>query len=90
MAEPVRVSCPEGEWKKVATNVITGQVKKINGKPYKYLETYRMTGSSAPALQTEGVTIFLNTNSEEISASAAIDVYIMAVGEDGEVRVDIP
>ena len=89
MANPVIVDCPEGEWTSVATNVTTGQIKKIGKKPNLYLETYRMTGNAAPTSQTEGAPAFQISDSEQISATAGIDVYIMAVGADGRVRVDL-
>jgi hypothetical protein len=90
MANPVQVFCPRNTWKRVAQNVTVGQIKKLNKKPANYLETYRDTGQTAPTDQTEGVPIFLQNNYEGISASSAIDIYIMAVGKDGKVRVDLP
>ena len=89
MANPVSVPCTAGEWTPVAINVTTGQIKKLDSRPNLYLETYRMTGGDVPASRSEGVPIFLGTNAETISAAAAIDVYIMAIGADGRVRVDL-
>jgi hypothetical protein len=89
MANPVIVSCPSGEWTKVATNVTAGQIKKLKTDPNKYLETYRTSGDPVPTETLEGVPIFLENFSETISASAGIDIYIMAVGANGSVRVDL-
>lgn len=90
MANPVTIICPEDEWKKVASSVTIGQVKKLSKKPSLYLETYRTAGATAPTSITEGAIIFRENDYESISASAAIDVYIMARGNDGKVRVDLP
>lgn len=89
MANPVLVNCAIGVWTPVAVNVTTGQIKKLDSRPNLYFETYCMTGNPAPTSRAEGVPMFQNSNAEEISASAAIDVYIMAVGADGRVRVDV-
>jgi hypothetical protein len=88
MANPERVNCIADIWTKVATNVTSGQVNKLDKKPGLYLQTYRMTGGAAPTNQNEGVPIFINSVSEEIAAASGIDVYIMAVGNSGVVRVD--
>lgn len=89
MADPTRVTCTANTWKKVASNVTSGQVGKLNKRPNLYLQTYRMSGNAAPTSGTEGIPVFVNSDSEEISAAAGIDIYIMAVGNDGEVRVDV-
>ncbi len=90
MANPVTVSCTQNEWQIVALNVTAGNVKRLISSPNKYLETYRMTGNPAPTSRAEGIPIFLNGVSEVIESAAAIDVYIMAIGADGSVRVDLP
>lgn len=89
MANPVIKNCNANEWTKVATNVTIGQINRLDKKPNLYLQTYRMAGADAPTEQTEGVPLFVQSDSEEISSSAGIDVYIMAVGDNGEVRVDV-
>ena len=89
MANPVFVDCLDGVWTLVAENVTAGQVKRADKKPGAYLETYRMHNGAVPTSQIDGVPCFHNSDSELISATAGIDVYIMAVGNDGKVRVDI-
>jgi hypothetical protein len=90
MANPLIVDCPKEVWTKVATDVVTGQVHKKSEEPELYLHTYRLTGEAAPTIRTEGVEIFIYENlSENISALAGIDVYVMPIGEDGKVRVDL-
>lgn len=89
MANPVTVDCPQDTWTIVAQNVTAGQIKMLTKGPV-YLETYRMTGEDAPTESSEGVAIFLDTYAEVISASAAIDVYVMARGSAGKVRADLP
>ena len=89
MANPVIISLDADTWTKVASNVTGGQVKKLDTRPNLYLETYRTSGDPAPTDLSEGVPCFVGRYSEEISASAGIDVYIMAVGQNGRVRVDV-
>lgn len=90
MSNPVFVTCKKNTWKLVAQNVTAGFIHCDSVRPDSYLQTYRDTGDAAPTDQTEGTPIFLKSWSEEISASAGIDVYIMAVGQRGRVRVDLP
>lgn len=87
MPNPVNVICPAGVWTKVATNVTSALVKKMNSEPNVYLETYRLTGESAPADNT-GANPIDDTGELVVSAPAGIDIYIQPVGADGEVRVD--
>lgn len=89
MADPARITCPADEWTKVATNVTSGQVNRLNKKPNLYLQTYRMTGNEAPIDKGEGIPIFVEPNDNRIESAAGIDVYIMAVGQDGEIRIDV-
>jgi hypothetical protein len=90
MADPVFVSCPANQWTKVATSVVTGQVWRAKSG-VKYLHTYRDTGNPAPTLRSDGMPVFVEEESdvEQISASAAIDVYIYPIGDSGRVRVDL-
>jgi hypothetical protein len=85
MPNPKIVSCPENTWTLVAENVTTGYVKTKIKHPNIYLETYRLTGGTPPTDQSEGIPF---DKIAEISSSVAIDVYIMAVGSNGSVRVD--
>lgn len=90
MADPVFVTCPKGIWTKVATNVTTGQIWK-RPQSARFLQTYRITATPAPTERSEGVEVFSSKNvqSEPISATGPIDVYLYAIDKDGEVRVDI-
>lgn len=90
MADPAFVDCPDGQWTKIATNVITGIVWRIEVGPL-YLQTYRITGNPAPTLQTDGVPIFREgePDYEQIAASEGIDVYIWCKNSAGRVRVDV-
>ncbi|MCK4817431.1 hypothetical protein KA005_16795 [bacterium] len=89
MANPVVVAIPEGAWKKVATNVLTGLIHKLSTSPNTYLQTYRLTGVTAPTLQSEGALAFENSHTENISATEAIDVYLWTTGKDGSIRADL-
>jgi len=88
MANPVTVLCTEGVYTKIATNVTSGIVHKLLTGPV-YKQTYRLTGQAAPTLETEAALMFENSMSEEISADAAIDVYVWCIGAAGKVRVDL-
>ena len=86
MANPIVVTCTKNTWVKVATNVTSGLVHILDFTPNLYLQTYRITGDPAPTLLTDAVPL---ENKDEISATSGIDVYIMAVTDDGKVRVDL-
>ena len=89
MANPVVVECVKNRITEVATNVTAGFMKPLERDGVSYRETYRMTGGSAPTSVAEFMQF---QGTLEISASAAIDVYVIASSElkDGPfpVRVD--
>ena len=89
MTNPIEKICTVDTWTKVASSVTTGLLKRLNKRPTKYLETYRIAGGNAPTDGREGAEMFINSESEIIISSSAIDVYVMAIGEDGKVRVDL-
>lgn len=90
MADPTFINIPEGGWTVVATDTTTGLLHKTSHAPSVYLQTYRLTGGTAPTLVTDGVEAFKNlSNTEVISSADAIDVYLWAVSADGRVRADI-
>lgn len=89
MADPVLIDCPADIWTKVATNVTIGQIHRKSTKPNGYLQTYRLTGGTAPTDVEEGVPVFGGGSQAEISAAAAIDVYIQPMGSAGKVRTDL-
>lgn len=89
MADPVVVTCTKDTWVKVATSVTSGQVHKLGLSPNLYFQTYRLTGGAAPTNLADAVTAFVNTDTEDIAASAGIDVYLYAKGAVGSVRVDV-
>lgn len=89
MSNPLFVDCPADVWTKIATAVTTGQVWKAQSVA-EYLQTYRLTGETAPTDRGEGMKLFADDkNSEEINSSAPIDVYVFVVGSAGRVRVDV-
>lgn len=91
MAEPVFFNLPKDVFTKVAEGVTTGVISKKTEAPQTYLQTYRNTGNPAPDNDVElGVPMFQDLRvSEEISNSNLIDVYVMPVGANGLVRVDV-
>jgi hypothetical protein len=79
----------EGGWVKVATNVVSGWIHKME-KRASYLQTYRLTGEVAPINEDEGVKMFLDfADKEQIKSSVPIDVYVWSRGHDGKLRVDV-
>lgn len=89
MANPVVIDIPAGAWTKVATNVLSGTIHKINDVPTKYLQTFRDTGDPAPTTDADGAELFSDTTYATISNKAYIDVYVWAVTRAGKVRVDL-
>ena len=90
MGNPIFVDCPADTWKKITTAATTGQIWRIGRKP-KYLQTYRETGDPAPTERSDGVLAFPleDIDSEDISSSSPIDVYLYAIEFAGRVRVDV-
>lgn len=89
MADPTIIDCPANVWTGVAIKVTTGLLhNKLRGP--QYLQTYRDNGETAPTDQSEGVQVFVNSDTAIITAVANIDVYIMPLGKAGKVRVDLP
>ena len=89
MTNPIFVDCPAGEWTKVATNIISGQIHRVSLVPYGYLQSYKDTGDAAPTLKSEGVVAFEQSNLESILALSGIDVYLYPLLAAGRVRVDL-
>lgn len=89
MANPAIVECTADTWVKAATAVKTGMIHRLTRKSATYLQTYRLTGGAVPTSINEGVEMFENSNSESISNTVDIDVYIYCIGVTGSVRVDV-
>ena len=101
MANPQVVNIlTEWVWEKVATNVVSGSIHRLTSSVY-YYQTYRATGTTAPAAPTlgtipeEAIRLFQESDQVPISASAAVDVYVMIANNDndntdtGKIRVDV-
>jgi hypothetical protein len=88
MANPLRVTCTEDTWVKVATNVTSGVLWRTEQGNYFF--TYKATGQAAPASSVKGVPIFRDgePDYEEIIGSG-IDLYIKCVNREGEVEVHV-
>ena len=86
MADPVVVPCPADVWTLVATNQTTGLIHILKTEPHLYLQTYRDTGGAAP---TDKVGAVPFEKVLQISASAGIDVYVMAVKKAGSIRAGL-
>lgn len=89
MANPSIVACTKDTWNLVASGVTNGTIYNMT-PTVKFMQTYRMATQAAPATNAEAVLAF-NYPYEPlgISASAAIDVYLMPIDEAGSVRVDL-
>lgn len=92
MADPAVTSLTENTWTKVATAVASGYVHILrtvgtDGTLLRYLQTYRATGGTAPTTLTEAVPLMAVSN--PIQSSFDIDVYLIVLGGDGSVRVDV-
>ena len=85
MANPVLVTCLKEVWTKVVTGQTAGVIHVLKDEA-KYLQTYRDAGGIAPTTVEEGARFDTQLN---ISASAAIDVYVWCQVQDGKVRVDL-
>lgn len=100
MAQPEIIDIDVWIWEKVATGVTSGFINRLNTIVY-YYQTYRDTGEAAPDTPTvgtipeEAVRIFDQSSQAIISATSAVDVYIMCANiitdsiNPGSVRVDL-
>jgi len=86
-ATPVAVPLVADTWTIVATGVTTGVVQRKSTAPNVYRFTTVPTGDAAPTDDSLAWLGFGCDNSEIISDSAAIDVYVKAVNVAGEVIV---
>lgn len=88
---PAIIACPADTWVKVATNVLVGTIYRRTAIPGVYLQTIRVTGDPAPTDDTDAVLLFNSSGCGEsaISSDSAVDVYVKAVRNAGEVRVDL-
>lgn len=86
-SNPVVVPCPKDVWTKVADSVSIGKVDIDVLKPV-YKITYRVAGDPVPP-DTDLDAILMKPPGAEISADAAIDVYVKPIGKDGEVIVSL-
>ena len=88
-ADPAIVTCTLDTWVEVASSVTAGIVHKLSNDPTLYKQTYRIAANPAPTDELDAVVAFVNDEPLAISADAVIDVYIMAKGKTGSVRVDL-
>ena len=93
MADPLEVIIPADAWTKIATSVVSGNVHRKSTDPVMYLQTYRLDNLGSPAAdpsdKDEGVPLFSESDSEPISSSDPINIWIWADKKAGKVRVDV-
>ncbi|MCK5603200.1 hypothetical protein KAR91_15060 [Candidatus Pacearchaeota archaeon] len=89
--DPVFLDLTKDVFTLVAEGVTNGSVSKKSNIQTTMLYYYKETGGAAPANDAElGVRMFQDgTDTEQISHSSSIDVYVMPVNEDVRVRVDL-
>ena len=88
MSASAEIPCPAGVWTIVATNVTSAIIHKLSVAPGVYKQTYVNNGDAAPTDDDNAVLAFGGCDSFIFSESTLSDVYIKAVGADGEVRTD--
>jgi hypothetical protein len=88
MPNPVVVQCPRDTWTLIGTDQVFGYIYPADTKPIKYLYTYRLTGEAAPTTLYGAIPIFQTEEKKLIISGVGIDIYIMAIGNDGAVRYD--
>ncbi len=86
-ANPVAVTCLKDQWTIVATAVTIGTIEIVKDSPTIYSYTYVLTGQAAPTDLDEAVS--MRFPGKPISNSVAIDVYVYAQVEAGEVVVSL-
>lgn len=88
LANPAKIPIPKDTWVKVAENVTSGAIYPLDSGA-KYVQTIRDTGDTGPDADdfTEGKEI--PWEGAIISDSQPRDVYVAALKQAGEVRVDL-
>jgi hypothetical protein len=88
MAAPVNVACTANTWVKVATGVTSALIKRISTAPNVYRITHVDTTDPTPTDDSLASLMFsASPDEEDFTNSALSDVYVKAVGVDGEVQV---
>ena len=86
MANPIIVNCPKGQWAKVASGFVTGEIlplTAIGSPPLVPMYTYRVKDDPSPTDLTEGYPL---TGDATIPTNS--DIYVLYTKVDGRVRVD--
>lgn len=101
MANPVAVTCTEGSWTLVASNVVTGWLRKLESAgAFSFHWTSRDTGDTAPSNSDEtdnglALPLFEYNRNEEIACVNTQDFYVWVKNADDdstdtvEIRVDL-
>jgi hypothetical protein len=89
MAAPVAVTCTKDTWTLVKAGVTSTIIHRLSVAPNVYKMTYVGNGAAAPTDDSLAALMFSDSPNEEVFNNAASsDIYVKAVGVDGEVRVD--
>ena len=86
---PAVIDCPENVWVKVASVITSGSLHRWVTSPEHYLHTYRNAGDPAPTDNSDAALLFAGVSVfAAISNDVSIDVYVKAIGANGQIRVD--
>jgi hypothetical protein len=85
MANPVIKTIKENEWRLMATAVTICTLSLLD-ESQNCLYTYRLTGGTIPDSVDEGIRIL--NQSITIRSDLQIDIYVMALNNNGKIRVD--
>jgi hypothetical protein len=88
MGEPVIKSCLAGAWTLAIENETSALIHIKDTSPEKYLHTFRTAGDPAPTPGDVSDALPIRGGSAKLSTTTSVDVYIMAVGKNGAVRID--
>jgi hypothetical protein len=89
-SNPAVVACAKNTWVKVATGILSGVIYRLNVMPEVYVQTIRLTGGAAPTDLSDAAQIFVDgAKAAVVNSEASVDVYVMACGAAGSVRVDV-
>jgi len=88
------VTCTEGQWTKVATNILIGMLRlPVQSGAFKFTYTTRDTGDTAPSNSDEtdaglALPLFEDSRDVEINSSTGLDIYLWVQNSDND-KVDI-
>lgn len=86
MASPVVKTLIADAWTLVAEASTGASIHILDFSPKMYLQTYRVAGQAAPTDMADAIGL---KDEKEVANEAPVDIYIVAQGADGRIRVDV-